>query len=208
MKSSSVKIVVLDYGSGNVKSVANSLSYLELDYKISNSNYDLQNASHIILPGVGAYKSSIEKIKSKIDTKFLKNEITTNNKFFLGICVGMQVLSTKGYEFIESDGLNLIPGKVLKLKTDKLPSIHTGWNEIKIINNCQLVEGLSNNSTFYFVHGYKFDLKDNNNLVSITDYNENFPSIIKSNNIYGVQFHPEKSQKSGLKLLSNFLKLN
>ena len=208
MKSSNVKIVVLDYGSGNVKSVANSLSYLELDYKISNSNYDLQNASHIILPGVGAYKSSIEKIKSKIDTKFLKNEITTNNKFFLGICVGMQVLSTKGYEFIESDGLDLIPGKVLKIKTGKLPSIHTGWNEIKIINNCQLVEGLSKNSTFYFVHGYKFDLKDNNNLVSITDYSENFPSIIKSNNIYGVQFHPEKSQKSGLKLLSNFSKLN
>ncbi len=208
MISEKIKILILDYGSGNVKSVANTLNYLNLNYKISNSNEDLEESSHIILPGVGSYGASIEKIKKKIDINFLKKQIISENKFFLGICVGMQVLSTKGYEFSESNGLNLIPGKVSKLNTSDLPSIHIGWNEINIVNtNCQLTEGLTNKSTFYFVHGYKYELENKNNLVSSTEYNENFPSIIQLKNIYGVQFHPEKSQQSGLKLLSNFSNL-
>ena len=206
--SKNINILVLDYGSGNVKSLVNSLSYLNLNYKISNSNEDLEKSSHIILPGVGSYGSSIEKIQNKIDINFLKKQILLENKFFLGICVGMQVLSTKGYEFNERNGLNLIEGKVLKLNTKNLPSIHTGWNEINIIKkNCQITDGLTNKSTFYFVHGYKFELQNINNLVSETEYNENFPSIIQNKNIYGVQFHPEKSQQSGLKLLSNFSNL-
>ena len=208
MMSKNINILVLDYGSGNVKSLVNSLSYLNLNYKISNSNEDLEKSSHIILPGVGSYGSSIEKIQNKIDINFLKKQILLENKFFLGICVGMQVLSTKGYEFNERNGLNLIEGKVLKLNTKNLPSIHTGWNEINIIKkNCQITDGLTNKSTFYFVHGYKFELQNINNLVSETEYNENFPSIIQNKNIYGVQFHPEKSQQSGLKLLSNFSNL-
>lgn len=208
MISKNIKILILDYGSGNVKSVANTLNYLNLNYKISNSNEDLEKSSHIILPGVGSYKASIEKIKNRIDINFLKKQILLENKFFLGICVGMQVLSSKGYEFSESNGLNLIQGKVSKLNTKDLPSIHTGWNEINIIKkNCQLTQGLTNKSTFYFVHGYKFELNNIDNLVSETEYNENFPSIIQYKNIYGVQFHPEKSQKSGLKLLFNFSNL-
>ena len=184
------------------------MEYLNLNYKISNSNNDLKNSSHIILPGVGSYGASINKIKDKIDVKFLKDEILGKKKFFLGICVGMQVLSKKGYEFNESEGLNLIPGIVKKLDTKKLPSIHTGWNEINIINEkCKIIEGLSNKSTFYFVHGYKYELENIENLVTSTDYGENFPSIIQNGNIYGVQFHPEKSQQSGLRLLSNFSKL-
>ena len=176
MISKNINILILDYGSGNVKSVANSLNYLNLNYKISNSNEDLEKSSHIILPGVGSYNASIEKIKNKNRYKFLKKQILLENKFFLGICVGMQVLSSKGYEFSESNGLNLIEGKVSKLNTKDLPSIHTGWNEINIIKkNCQLTQGLTNKSTFYFVHGYKFELKNIDNLVSETEYNENFP---------------------------------
>ena len=208
MNIKTTKIIILDYGSGNVRSVANSLSHLNLNYKISNDNEDLEQSTHIILPGVGSYGASIEKIKKKIDIVFLKNEIFFNKKFFLGICVGMQVLSTKGYEFDESIGLNFISGKVTKIKTKNLPTIHTGWNEINIINKkCNILDGLSNKSAFYFTHGYKFELSNDKNLVSNTMYNEYFPSIIQDKNIYGVQFHPEKSQNSGLKLLSNFSKL-
>ena len=150
----------------------------------------------------------LKKLKKKIDISFLKNEIFLNKKFFLGICVGMQVLSTKGYEFDESVGLDFISGKVTKINTKNLPTIHTGWNEINIINKeCNILDGLSNKSTFYFTHGYKFELSNDKHLVSNTNYNECFPSIIQDKNIYGVQFHPEKSQDSGLKLLSNFAKL-
>jgi|TARA_B100000795_G_C22700282_1_gene399359 glutamine amidotransferase len=208
MNIKNTKIIILDYGSGNVRSVANSLNHLNLDHKISNNNEDLEQSTHIILPGVGSYGASIEKIKKKIDISFLKNEIFLNKKFFLGICVGMQVLSTKGYEFDESVGLDFISGKVTKINTKNLPTIHTGWNEINIINKeCNILDGLSNKSTFYFTHGYKFELSNDKHLVSNTNYNECFPSIIQDKNIYGVQFHPEKSQDSGLKLLSNFAKL-
>ena len=106
MISKNINILILDYGSGNIKSVANTLRYLNLNYKISNSNNDLEKSSHIILPGVGSYGASIEKIKYKIAINFLKKQILLENKFFLGICVGMQVLSSKGYEFSESNGLN------------------------------------------------------------------------------------------------------
>ncbi len=201
------KIIILDYGSGNVKSVANSLNYLNLNFSISNDISDLNNSTHIILPGVGSYGSSMEKIKKKINLENLKKQILENKKPFLGICVGMQVLSSIGLEFYETKGLNFINGKTIKLDTNKLPVVHIGWNEIEICKKNELLVNIKNHSTFYFVHSYKFVPENKDYIVAKTLYNENFCSIIKKGNIYGVQFHPEKSQTNGLRLIKNFSNL-
>ncbi len=198
------KIVILDYGSGNVKSVANSLDYLNINFSISNNDADLDNSTHIILPGVGSYGVSMEKIKKKINLENLKKQVLENKKPFLGICVGMQVLSSIGLEFKQTNGLGFIDGKTIKLDTNKLPIIHTGWNQIDIIEKDKLLIDIKNKSTFYFVHSYKFVPNKKNYILAKTIYNEVFCSIIKKKNIYGVQFHPEKSQTNGLRLINNF----
>ena len=206
MKSNFRKSVcVLDYGSGNVKSVLNILLFLGYDAKISNSSFDIKNSSHIILPGVGSYGSAMEKIKKSIPIDVLENEVINKCKPFLGICVGMQVLSTIGLEFGEHNGLGWIPGKVKIHNTKNEPSIHIGWNNTINKQESLLTKNIDEDDDFYFVHSYSFDIDNKDNIVSETSYGSNFPSIISKKNIYGVQFHPEKSQNSGFKILKNFL---
>lgn len=201
------KICILDYGSGNVQSVFNILSAILNNIVISNKAEDIKSATHIILPGVGAFGAAMQKIKSKIPINELENEVIKNKKMFLGICVGMQVLADKGFEFGEHDGLGWIEGEVKQLDSDKLPLPHIGWNNINIINSNPLLSGLKDNQDFYFVHSYVFKERNAENVVAKTEYGENFNSIIAKDNIFGVQFHPEKSQKAGKILLENFINL-
>jgi len=204
------KICILDYGSGNVGSVYNILlTIVRPDDKVSVSNKpeDITSATHIILPGVGAFGASIEKIRKKIDLEVLENEVLKIKKPFLGICVGMQILADIGYEFGEHRGLGWIEGEVRKLEAGDLPLPHIGWNNIEVANNLPLLNGLNNNQDFYFVHSYAFKEKNTENVAARTEYGEKFNSVIAKNNIFGVQFHPEKSQKAGKLLLNNFLKL-
>ncbi len=200
------KICILDYGSGNVASVYNMINFLGFECKITNENDYLEKSSHIILPGVGSYSAAMKKIKKKIFLKNLEKQVLKNNKPFLGICVGMQILSTKGYEFEICDGFGWIPGTVRKIKNKKLP--HIGWNNINLKNNSPLLKDLDMDQNFYFVNSYQFVPRNNEDVVSTTNYEEDFCSIIQKNNIFGVQFHPEKSQKAGQLLIKNFINLS
>ncbi len=201
------KVCILDYGSGNVKSVFNLVSSLVDFVEISNDVKDITEATHLILPGVGSFGSSMEKIKNQIPLDLLEKEVKENKKPFLGICVGMQVLADKGYEFGEFDGLGWISGEVKKLDSGDLPLPHIGWNNINIARDTSLLAGLDSEQDFYFVHSYVFEESDENDALAKTEYGENFTSIVNKDNIFGVQFHPEKSQKAGKLLLKNFLNL-
>ncbi|MBI5045421.1 MAG: imidazole glycerol phosphate synthase subunit HisH [Candidatus Niyogibacteria bacterium] len=204
---SNKKICILDYGAGNIQSVYNILLAITPDVTVSNKLNDIKLATHIILPGVGAFGVAMDKIRNKIPLAILEDEIFQNKKPFLGICVGMQVLATKGYEFGEHEGLGWIPGSVKKVNADSLPLPHVGWNNINILRESPLLKGLDDKQDFYFVHSYKLVADNESDIVAKTQYGENFNSIVSRDNIFGVQFHPEKSQKAGRLLLENFLKL-
>ena len=198
-------VCLLDYGSGNVKSVYNILNYLGYNVKVSNSSEDIKNSSHIILPGVGAFGASMKKIMNAIPFDVLENEVLHKGKPFLGICVGMQVLADKGFEFGEHKGFGWVPGVVNKIDSKDFPTLHIGWNEIDIKKNTPLLKGLNDNKDFYFVHSYVFDVKDENHIIAQTEYGSNFTSVLSKDNIFGIQFHPEKSQKVGQLIFKNFM---
>ena len=199
-------ICIIDYGCGNTTSIKNSLKYLGYKVLISKKISDIKKSTHLILPGVGSYSNAIDKVKKNINIKIINDEIYRKKKPILGICVGMQIMSDYGLEFKKSNGLKWINGKVIKLsnKPNIVPQI--GWNNLKIIEKKnKLFKNIDGNDFFYFVHSYKFCLKSKKELMASTDYNETFSSVINKENIIGVQFHPEKSQSSGLKLLKNFV---
>tara|TARA_B100001173_G_C15908959_1_gene513246 strand:- start:251 stop:862 length:612 start_codon:yes stop_codon:yes gene_type:complete len=199
------KVCILDYGSGNVASVYNLINRLDYDIKVSNKPEDIKKSSHLILPGVGAFGASVERIKSNISIELLNDEVKVNKKPFLGICVGMQVLAEKGLEFGVHKGLGWIEGTVEKLSEKVLP--HVGWNNIEIKKNSPIFKNIKNASDFYFVNSYAFRVKDNNCIIAETTYENKFCSAIQKENIFGVQFHPEKSQKMGQIIIDNFLKI-
>lgn len=208
METSGKKVCILDYGSGNVKSVYNMFSLMESHVTISNSPDDIREATHIVLPGVGAFGPSMKKIKERIPLDLLEKEVFKNIKPFLGICVGMQVLAQEGCEFGRFDGLGWIPGTVLKLNTNGLPSTHIGWNSILIKNKTKILKDSSDKQDFYFVHSFAFKTKSEESVVAKTVYGDTFNSIVQRDNIIGVQFHPEKSQSAGKLLLRSFLELS
>ena len=165
----------------------------------------IDSSTHLILPGVGSYKNCIEKIKKNLGINLIKNQILEKQKPLLGICVGMQVLSSSGYENGDHEGLNLIEGKVVKLENTLLSVPQVGWNEIEIKKKDPIFDGIPDKSEFYFLHSYQFKTKSKNNVLSTTNYENNFTSVVSEKKIYGVQFHPEKSQTFGLRLLKNFV---
>ena len=199
------KINILDYGSGNVGSVKNILEFLKFDFIISNSIQSIKDSSHIILQGVGAFGKSMEKIKKKIPLDVLEDEIINKKKPFLGICVGMQVLFNSSEEFGNFEGLGWLKGKVKKIKAKILP--HVGWNEIEITKENALLRNLENNKDFYFVNSFHSIPDDKNIIISETKYEEKFCSAIQKDNIFAVQFHPEKSQLAGQIILKNFFSI-
>lgn len=201
------QILILDYGSGNVKSVFNICKYVEEDTLISNNIEDIKKCSHIILPGVGSYKASMNKIKKNLPLEEIMNQIINKKKPILGICVGMQVFANVGYEFEKCNGLGLIDGSVKKLETNKYPLPNIGWSNIKVERDNILFKRLEEDNSFYFVHSFAFIPKNDDKIIASSFYEKKFVCAIQKENIFGVQFHPEKSQKSGIQLLKNFINI-
>ena len=197
-------VCILDYGSGNVKSVLNAINRLTDSVVVSNQVGEVKNASHLILPGVGSFKDSMERILATLPVEEISKSLNSG-KPFLGICVGMQVLASVGIEFVEAKGLSFIPGVVSKINSETLPLPHVGWNNINIVGLNSLTKNIDKEDDFYFTHSFGFTTLSSDFILGTTDYGTVFPSIIGKENIFGVQFHPEKSQKSGTKILQNFL---
>lgn len=196
-------ICILDYGSGNVKSVVNAFSQFSR-CSASNETKDIINASHLVLPGVGTYKDSMQRILNTIPIELVHEQIKAG-KPILGICVGMQVLGNVGIEFEQARGLELLPGIVTKIEAGSLPLPHVGWNNLLELTNHPITSGISKDDDFYFVHSYAYSSIPSEYVNAQVHYGVNFPAIVSFENIIGVQFHPEKSQKSGNRLIQNFL---
>lgn len=194
-------ITIIDYGLGNLASVANALGKLEIPYEVSGDIEVLKNAKALILPGVGSAGQGMKNLKARgIDKVVI--EQTNKGIPILGICLGMQLLFPSSEEG-NVDCLGIVKGKVRKFNTDlKVPQI--GWNQIEGKSNSILLKGIKNNSYFYFVNSYYCDPEEEDTIKGITDYGVEFCSVLEKGNLYGVQFHPEKSGDVGLKLLKNF----
>mgnify|MGYP000904429137 FL=1 len=203
-------IAVIDYGVGNLFSLLSSLNYVGLDTKLTNNIEEIKNAKGIILPGVGAFRDAIGNLEKYGLKETLINE-AKNGKPFLGICLGMQMLFEKSYEYGEYEGLGLINGTVEEIKkyipkNSDLKIPHMGWNSL-IINerfkDDKILKDVDNNEYVYYVHSY-FAKTDMKNIVTYSEYGTKIPGIVKNENVYGMQFHPEKSGDTGLKLLKNW----
>lgn len=208
------KITIVDYGLGNIVSAQQSFLKatqevnLDADVVISNLPSDIIDSSHIVLPGQGAFKSCINGLKDiagMIDA--LEKTVIENRKPFLGICVGMQLLAEFSLENGKHQGLGWIKGSIKKIETESLKLPHMGWNNIEIVNDNFEMKFSKEIKDFYFVHSYLFDCHNKENIIGITNYEVDFASIVGKENIYGVQFHPEKSSNQGLELIKNFLTL-
>lgn len=203
--SKSIKIVIVDYGVGNTHSVANaiqSLGYNKL--KISGDEKVISDADALILPGVGAFEEAMTNLKYRDLENILNKEVLVKKKHILGICVGMQMLATNSEENGIHDGLNWIKGTVKKLVLPKKFSVpHVGWNNININCGGNLMGKVDSSSHFYFDHSYWFEC-DDKNVSAYCDYGIQLTAAVEHENIFGVQFHPEKSQTNGLKLFRNF----
>ena len=201
------KICLIDLDSGNIGSVKNILKYLDVNFCITNKESDIKNSSHLILPGVGSFSSLMKKIVDLKFDKIFEEEVIMKKKYYLGICVGMQILAKYGHEFGKFKGVGVIDGEVKKIESKDFPLPHIGWNNIEIKKNSLLFNDINNNSDFYFVNSYALKCNCKNDILSTTNYNEDFVSSIQKENIFGVQFHPEKSQQDGLKLIKNFVSI-
>ena len=198
-------IVIVDYGMGNLKNVYNALNYLNIPSKISKEISEIKAADKLILPGVGAFNKSIDNINKMGLTDIIKNKVKEGTPL-LGICLGMQMLFQKGYENGESEGLGFIEGSVEVLEPEynvKIP--HVGWNRLEYNNKNKILEGVEKESFVYYVHSYAVTNIKEKNLIAFSNYGGvKIPSIVCNNNVYGTQFHPEKSGKVGLRILKNF----
>ena len=208
-----MNVTIVDYKSGNISSVINSFKEVAKDkvtIEVTSDLYKVKSSDKVVLPGQGSFKSCVDalsKIKGLTDTL---NEFAINNKKpLLGICVGLQMFADVGYEEIETKGLGWISGKVSKIDNQngkyKLP--HIGWNQINVIKDSQIFKGVENKSHMYFVHSYEFVPKDKNTILATTEYSSNHVCAVEKENIFGTQFHPEKSDKIGLKIIDNFINL-
>jgi glutamine amidotransferase len=198
------KICIIDYNSGNQKSLYNLIDYLGYDVCLSRREQDINNSTHLLLPGVGSYIDLMDRIKYFNLNDLINENVLIKKKPFLGICVGMQVLSTFGNENNRTKGLDYIEGEVRKINSVGLKIPHIGWNNITLKKNSFLESETFFNLDFYFLHSYVFDPKDKNNVIGFTEYGETFSSIINKENIWGFQFHPEKSQQAGQIILKKF----
>ena len=201
------QICILDYGSGNVTSVKNALDRLGLENVVSNDSLVIDKATHLILPGVGAFSASMEKIEALLPIDHVREQIS-KGKPFLGICVGMQVLAENGQEFQSRRGLNMFPGTNVIALPDNMPVPHVGWNSVKIVQNHEILKGLENDADFYFVHSYQVAEISTEYIVATCDYGLEFPSVIAKDNLIGIQFHPEKSQRNGDLILRNYAEIS
>ena len=195
-------ITIIDYKSGNLKSISNGFKKIGCDYQITDDKEIIADSDYLVLPGVGAFGSAMENLKPFKD---VINEHVNDDKPFLGICLGQQVLMGSSEESPRIDGLNLFGGHVEKLPEGvKIP--HMGWNKLKVINDSQILEGIDG-EYFYFVHSYHVIADDENIIAGTCDYGGDVVASLSQNNLFSTQFHPEKSGKAGLKILKNFTNL-
>ncbi|MDR6786144.1 glutamine amidotransferase [Pedobacter africanus] len=203
-------ITIINYGSGNIQAIGNIYTRLKIPFKIANCPEDVNGAEKIILPGVGAFDETISMLDKSGFRDVLDKEVLENNVPVLGICVGMQILAN-GSEEGQLSGLGWINGYVKKIDKELLvqkPKVpHLGWNSLEFSDDLPLYKGVDKEEGFYFLHSYYFECEEESNIMSKTFYGTSFASSVNKNNIYGVQFHPEKSHHNGVKLLQNFAKL-
>lgn len=197
-------IAIVDYGAGNLMSVHNSLDFLGYDNKIASTPDDLADASGVILPGVGAFPDAMQALK---DSGLLEAALdAAQQKPFLGICLGMQMLFEQSEEVRPCEGLGLLLGSIKRIQTDyKLPQI--GWNGLHIVHPNALTQGLNEGDAVYFVHSFAACPTNPADLACVTDYGVEVPAMVARGNVFGCQFHPEKSGEVGLKILKNFAAL-
>ena len=200
-------VTVIDYGLGNIFSVVKAFEMIGAEVMVSSNADDIRAADHLVLPGVGAFGDGMNFLQEKGLDTVLTEEVIENKKPFLGICLGLQLLATTGEEHGTHEGLGWIEGKVRKLDIGdqnlKIP--HVGWNNLEITKDNPLFTDIHADADFYFVHSYQLDCKNAEDCIATTTYGETITAAIWHNNIFATQFHPEKSQDHGLKLLENFL---
>ena len=208
-----MNVTIVDYQSGNISSVINSFTEVargKVNLEVTSDIKKIKSSDKIVLPGQGSFKSCVDSLNSidgLVDT--LKEFAITYKKPLLGICVGLQMFADIGYEDEETKGLGWIAGKVSRIDNQngkfKLP--HIGWNEIEIQKESKIFKDIKNKSHMYFVHSYEFIPKDKSVISATTDYSSKIVCSVERDNLFGTQFHPEKSDKNGLKIIDNFLKL-
>ena len=208
-----MNVTIVDYNSGNISSVINSFKEVareNVSIELTSDLNKIKSSDKVVLPGQGSFKSCVDalnKINGLTDT--LNEFVINNKKPLLGICVGLQMFADIGYEETETKGFGWISGKVSKIDNQngkyKLP--HIGWNQINIVKDSKIFKDIENNSHMYFVHSYEFIPKDKNVISATTDYSSNIVCSVEKENIFGTQFHPEKSDKLGFKIIENFIKI-
>ena len=208
-----MNVTIVDYQSGNISSVINSFTEVakgKVNLEVTSDLNKIKSSDKIVLPGQGSFKSCVDSLNSingLVDT--LKEFAITNKKPLLGICVGLQMFANVGYEEAETKGLGWISGKVSKIDNQngkfKLP--HIGWNEIEIVKESKIFKDIKNKSHMYFVHSYEFVPEDKSVISATTDYSSKIVCSVEKDNLFGTQFHPEKSDKIGLKIIDNFINL-
>jgi glutamine amidotransferase len=203
-------ITIIDYGSGNIRAIGNIYDTLKIDYKIAKSPEEVVGAKKLFLPGVGSFDETIAILDKTGFRETLDFEVIQNKVPIIGICVGMQILAESSEEG-KLKGLGYIKGKVRKIDVSllnqkpKLP--HLGWNSIEITRQSDLLKNIDSNLGFYFLHSYYFECDNQEDLLTTTNYGKSFASAVNHDNVYGVQFHPEKSHHNGINLLKNFATL-
>ena len=206
-----MNVTIVDYNSGNISSVINSFTEVaKVKIEVTSNLKKIKSSDKVVLPGQGSFKSCVEALNAINGLTDTLNEFAINNKKpLLGICVGLQMFADVGYEETTTKGLGWISGKVSKIDNQngkyKLP--HIGWNQINIVKDSKIFKDIENNSHMYFVHSYEFIPEDKNVISATTDYSSNIVCSVEKENIFGTQFHPEKSDKMGLKIIDNFINL-
>ena len=208
-----MKVTIVDYNSGNISSVINSFKEVAKDkvhIEVTSDLNKIKSSDKVVLPGQGSFKSCVDALKNINGLFDTLNEFAiVNKKPLLGICVGLQMFADIGYEETETKGLGWISGKVSKIDNQngkyKLP--HIGWNQLKIVKDSKIFKGIENNSHMYFVHSYEIIPEDKSVVSATTDYSSSIVCSIEKENIFGTQFHPEKSDKIGLRIINNFINL-
>ena len=199
-------IALVDSGTGNLRSVKKALETVGAEVNLTNNSEEILAAEKVALPGVGAFGDSMKGLLERGLADVI-NDVVLRGTTLLGICVGMQLLFDSSEELGFYQGLGFVPGRVKRFDTPGLKVPQTGWNQLKLIRNCPLFRGLPDESYAYFNHSYFCEVDDMYDIVTETEYGIGFASAIQRDNVYGVQFHPEKSQKVGLTILKNFLEL-
>ena len=208
-----MNVTIVDYNSGNISSVINSFTEVAkgtVNLEVTSDLNKIKSSDKVVLPGQGSFKSCIDALKSINGLTDTLNEFVINKKKPLfGICVGLQMFADVGYEETETKGLGWISGKVSKIdnKNGKYKLPHIGWNQINIVKDSKIFKDVENNSHMYFVHSYEFIPEDKDVISATTDYSSKVICSVEKDNIFGTQFHPEKSDKIGLKIIKNFINI-